>query len=283
MTTDRRVATIDAGPVAGWRAVAAFLALAYGLSWWPALSRLGNPDAAVVIPIGPSIAGLIVVGWTAGRAGRRRLLASTVDHQPVAGAWWALLLPPVIGAAAVALHLGSGGTRPTAGDLGSSALMFVVLPLTAIVGGPLGEELGWRGFLLPHLLRRRSATTATLLLLPMWLLFHLPLTLAHPGRYGLLWAANVTGIAFAMTWLHLRTAGSVGFAVAFHAVANTSTGAAVLLFPEDERTAAWAIVAGLWLAVAALAVLGPLRRADGGPALAGACPWANRSTTKGQP
>jgi len=66
-----------------WTAVAVYLVLAYALSWWPALGRIGNPDSAVVIPIGPSIAGLVVAGWVAGRDGRRRILASTIHRRPL--------------------------------------------------------------------------------------------------------------------------------------------------------------------------------------------------------
>lgn len=63
-----------------------------------------------------------------------------------------------------------------------------VLPLIALAAGPLGEEIGWRGYLLPRLLRGRPPLAATLLLLPCWIIFHLPLILTHPDRYGLPWA-----------------------------------------------------------------------------------------------
>jgi membrane protease YdiL (CAAX protease family) len=162
-------------------------------------------------------------------------------------------------------------------------LMFAALPLTAIVSGPLGEELGWRGFLLPHLLQRYSAIAATALLVPMWLAFHLPLSIVNPDRYGPLWALNVTGIAITMTWLHLRTAGSVLLAVVFHAVANTSTGAAVMLFPEDERPVPWAIATGMWLLVAAAVVWGPLRHAAAEPARPRRIAAATETSTRKDP
>ena len=46
--------------------VALFTTLAFALSWWPAIGRFGNPESAVVIPIGPSIAGTLVIGWQRG-------------------------------------------------------------------------------------------------------------------------------------------------------------------------------------------------------------------------
>ena len=259
MVSKSAVATTRDRRMGYWSTVAVFLVLAYGLSWWPALGRLANPEAAVVIPIGPSIAALVVVGWVAGRQGRRQLLASLIDFRGVRRVWPTLLVPPAIGAVSVGAHLASGGSIPQGGDIGSSMLILAVLPLTAIVGGPLGEELGWRGLLLPHLLQRYSALTATMVLIPMWLLFHLPLSIAEPDRYGLLWALNVVGIAVTMTWVYLRSSRSVLAAVVFHAVANSSTGAAVLLFPEHERNVPWAIATSAWLLIAAVVAAGPLR------------------------
>jgi hypothetical protein len=79
-------------------------------------------------------------------------------------------------------------------------------------------------------------------------------------------ALNVTGIAVTMTWVHIRSSGSVLVAVVFHAIANSSTGAAVLLFPEDERNVPWAIATGMWLVVAAFLAAGPLRHSRVHPA-----------------
>jgi hypothetical protein len=49
----------------------------------------------------------------------------------------------------------------------------------------VGEELGWRGFALPHLLRDRSALAASLILGLLWSAWHLP-TFLVPGtpQYG---------------------------------------------------------------------------------------------------
>jgi hypothetical protein len=48
------------------RHLVVFLLLAYGLSWWPLLGRTVNTDSAAMIPIGLSIAALVVI------VGRRR-------------------------------------------------------------------------------------------------------------------------------------------------------------------------------------------------------------------
>jgi membrane protease YdiL (CAAX protease family) len=58
-----------------------------------------------------------------------------------------------------------------------------LLPLLAIwpniLGGPLEEEFGWRGFLLPRLSARIGNTLATLCVGILWASWHLPMMLAR--------------------------------------------------------------------------------------------------------
>jgi membrane protease YdiL (CAAX protease family) len=47
-----------------------------------------------------------------------------------------------------------------------------------VVGGALGEELGWRGFALPRMQAKRSALTVSLILGGIWASWHLPFYLS---------------------------------------------------------------------------------------------------------
>lgn len=81
-----------------------------------------------------------------------------------------------------------------------------------IDAGPLGEELGWRGYALPRLLQLHSPIVATSILSVFWTAFHLVAFLA-PGtnQYGMsffwftVWCFS---ICFIMTWLYMNTGGN---------------------------------------------------------------------------
>jgi uncharacterized protein len=78
--------------------------------------------------------------------------------------------------------------------------------------GPIGEELGWRGYALPRLLQFHSPVVATSILSVIWTLFHLVAFLA-PGtnQFGMsfIWFTLFCfSICFIMTWLYMNTGGN---------------------------------------------------------------------------
>jgi len=91
----------------------------------------------------------------------------------------------------------------------------------------LGEEIGWRGFLLPRLTQLMGFTRATLLSGLIWVLWHSPLILFAdydtgntPAAYALLcFFILVMGISFAFSYLRLASA-SLWPAVLLHASHN---------------------------------------------------------------
>ncbi|BDQ33227.1 CPBP family intramembrane glutamic endopeptidase [Pseudodesulfovibrio portus] len=103
----------------------------------------------------------------------------------------AVLLIPLVFAVIYGLTwaMGLSGFDPTAGELDEDFLLQVALPLSMVLG-PLinlifgiGEEVGWRGFLLPRLLPMGKAN-AYLVLGVIWGLWHAPLVWAgfnYPG------------------------------------------------------------------------------------------------------
>jgi len=124
------------------------------------------PPAALIIAmlglLGPVAGGLGLTALIYGRAGLRTYWARL---SPCGlGAWWlALLIIPAITALTPLLRWAAGFAQDGATLLGA---IFPGL-MIGLVAGVL-EELGWRGFLLPHLLKRYSPLAATVVLGLIW-------------------------------------------------------------------------------------------------------------------
>jgi membrane protease YdiL (CAAX protease family) len=109
------------------------------------------------------------------------------------------------------------------------AIGFVVTAtLITAVGSfaALGEEIGWRGFLVPELSKRLGFTRTALLSGAIWVAWHLPLVVSGlrsgtpPLWYGLgCFTLNLGALSFALTWLRLKS-GSLWPAVLLHAAHN---------------------------------------------------------------
>ncbi len=101
------------------------------------------------------------------------------------------------------------------------------------LGGPLGEEIGWRGFALPRMQLRYGPLWGTLLLGVLWVFWHLPhfLTSAQRGGPGTSFATFLTNfpifflmviaMAIIFTWVFNHTRGSLFMAILLHASINT--------------------------------------------------------------
>jgi uncharacterized protein len=123
---------------------------------------------------GPFLAAFIMTGATEGRAGTSRLLRRIVLWR--VGLRWYLLallgIPAitVLGAIVLPGVLASFQT-PALSLLVTYPVSFVV---SLLIGGPLGEEPGWRGFALPRLQRLQGPLVGSLVLGILWASWHLP-------------------------------------------------------------------------------------------------------------
>jgi len=91
-----------------------------------------------------------------------------------------------------------------------------------------GEEMGWRGYALPHLQAKMQPIYATLLLTAFWALWHLPLFLYRPG-YATMDVAGVIGWVFSLltgsillTWLFNGSKGSILICATFHSTIDVT-------------------------------------------------------------
>lgn len=213
------------------RPVTAFVALAFGLSWaawFAAFALLPPPFRTVGVlagPFGPPVAAAVVTrlrgesvrGWL------RRILSFDVSPGDAA---LALLAPLLAAGVALGVLLATGGDVAPTRLLAVAPVYAVNLVVVSVVGGGQ-EELGWRGFALPHLQRRFDAATASLLLGAAWALWHLPL-FVHPAGlyYGtsfVLYVPVVVALSVVLGGLQNRVGRSVLPAVLLHAGVNAST------------------------------------------------------------
>jgi membrane protease YdiL (CAAX protease family) len=252
------------GPVTarGFGQVAWFLALTFAITWSIAVAVLGFPDwfertfgplssgapAFYLAVWAPNIVAVALTLRYSGGPGLTDLLRAALRWR-VGVAWWGLaagFYPAILFVAGLA-DVAAGRPAP---DLDAWTVVPAALVGVAVITlGPIGEELGWRGYLLPRLQPRWGPTGAALAVGLIWMIWHFPAfkvaTLSQSqASYG---AFLVSGVAISvfMTWIYNRTRGSVLVAgIIPHLVANATTGVARFTWTE-------ALVAAL----AALAVI----------------------------
>jgi len=212
---------------------------------------------------GPSIAALIVTARAGGGAVRR--LVGSMAMWRVPARWYLVTfaLPPLVTAASV-LVVDRGPATLRQFDLGAALANIPIAYAIALPFGPLGEELGWRGFALPRLLSRFGPVGASLLLGGLWTFWHVPMMLWSPGASMpsfmslsitsvVIYMVQITAETALMTLLFLRTNKSVLLAIGAHVAFNT---AHAVLFGGLPRLAPEQLRAVYLVNVALLAILG---------------------------
>ena len=186
-----------------------------GLGWIPL--ELSISVMTVSGSIGPSLAALLTLRFTERRwpiPGRLTIKAMLVSA--VLGPLWIM----TVFAVAPAAVLSTGRWAA----LGWSILLSPsVYGISTLIGGPLGEEPGWRGFALPRLQAQLGPARASFVLGLLWAVWHLPLflTKAWSSTNFPTYVLIVTGFSFSMTFLFNLSGGSVVAAIAAHAFFNT--------------------------------------------------------------
>lgn len=228
----------------------AFFALAFALSWYPWILALMRERTSGPNPLGPLVAAIIVTASVYGRSGLREFFSRLVRWR-VGAKWYAITfaVPVLFCLMAVAITL-CFVPRPQISALSIEQMREVperFLFILLFIG--LGEEPGWRGFALPQLQTKYSPLIASLILAPLWALWHLPLIgNEFPWPIVPAFVLSVFGATFMLTWVFNGTKGSVLLPMLFHATVNTV--GAGLIFPLFSGTALvllWWIYSLVWL------------------------------------
>jgi hypothetical protein len=251
--------------------LAAYFSLAFVLAWvfWvpAALSEQGaigkSPPTALLVVLGtfaPSVAAVLVAASKGGGAGARSLLEQLLRWR-VGPGWYAVALfgPAALMLVAIGLHFALGGVAPDFPGPSRWPLVAVNLVLVLLVGGPLGEELGWRGFALPRLQARCGALRASVVVGVVWALWHLPL-FAIPGAPQSqvpfsLFVVQAVALCVVFAWAYNGTKGSLPVVLLLHASVNTWAGALRILPEATGSLLPWLLATALACVVAVALVL----------------------------
>jgi membrane protease YdiL (CAAX protease family) len=221
-----------------WRHVAGFVALAYGISWTVWASVM--PDAWHALqdgrtPASYTVGGLGLLGMF-GPALAALVMRRFFTHEGIRGSLgarrsWryyaiAVLAPIVVVVASLAISAATGLADFHAGDKPLWALFVVLLvidiPLSTIA--TLGEEYGWRGYLLPKLLPLGQVKASAIVAL-VWAPWHLPLLLVglnYGGKDVFAVLAFMLALTLVMSLLLTRLFVLAGGSVLVTAVAHAS-------------------------------------------------------------
>lgn len=225
-------------PRAARRRLPAFLLLTFALTWaaWLAAAALSAPArtgffgfTGPVFLLGVVAPGLVALALTAydeGSAGVAQLVARIGRWR--VGVQWYLLAVGFFAATkllAALLHRAVVGAWPVFGD---TRLLFILGGIVVSTWMQAGEEIGWRGYVLPRLAQRLGLGGASIVLGVIWAAWHLPLFFVKgtgsDGQSFPIYLLHLTALSVVMAWLYWRTQGSLLLVMLMHAAVNNTTG-----------------------------------------------------------
>lgn len=222
--------------------ISAFFLLTFIVAWsiWLPIGFLVPKFFVLAIIPGawaPSIVSFYLTWLMDGKDGLRQFLKRVI-HWRVGFKWYLIVFFSIVCIAYLAQGLNTWlfGGDPMALNLPAGIPeedLFAAIPIIFIIniflGGPLAEDIGWRGYALPKLREKLDALSASLIIGVVWVLWHLPFFIFPEGRSAvggipLLWFGLMT-IAWSVlfAWVYVNTE-SILMPVLFHAAVNTALG-----------------------------------------------------------
>jgi len=220
--------------------VPAFFLLTFAIAWsfWLPLGFLVPENPLLSLPgaWAPTISALTLIGLTEGKDGVRKFLKRLL-HWRVGLRWYLVVLFGIAFIAYLAIGAGTLFGIPAPGLSLPSGLPRDALPgflpviflINIFVGGPLAEDIGWRGYILPKMREGMTALHASLIIGFIWAIWHLPYFIfpawrSAVGDVPFFWFTLLTtswSVLFA--WVYVNTE-SILMPVLFHAAINTTLG-----------------------------------------------------------
>jgi hypothetical protein len=233
--------------------LASFIVVSFIYSWtlWllMILSKQGmlpfNFPTNFLGSFGPAIGAIVVSLIISGRKGLKELFGRLKIMKVSALSYSvALLFIVIVTVIALAIFYFAIDSSVSFGKIDSWLNAVIYFFVIFFLGGPLGEEIGWRGFLQPKLMERFSPIVASLIIFAIWFAWHIPLFwlegAAQQGSSMLNFATMVLCMSFLFTWLYLKTKGSLMLALLFHTSINyVSAYITPIVLPFTEQSKAF--------------------------------------------
>ncbi len=237
--------------------IASFLALFYGLGWACFIpSLLGNQGFGIIkadIPLDPfrflsivffALVPFIVTRIVGGPGSAGRLFRQ-VRHVRVGPQWYVVAFfgPPAALFVVAVLLKGLAPIAGLAANVASIPTEFILGVFVLALVGNLWEETSWSGFVTARLQARYGPLRASLIVAPLFGLYHLPLffiigglgdspdrlPIAQFPLYATFLLIVFSGpMRILLTWVYNSTGHSIPVVALFHASINATGGAAIL-------------------------------------------------------
>jgi membrane protease YdiL (CAAX protease family) len=255
------------------RPIVSFFVLTFAIAWsiWLPVAILAPKYFLLAVLPGawaPTLSAVILTGVAEGKSGVERYLGRLLKWR-VGIQWYMVVLFGVAALAYVAIGIGVllGGTVPPLAlptGVKISALPIalpIIFLVNVFVGGPLAEDIGWRGYILPKLREHMPALDASLVIGVIWVVWHAPFFMFPEargvvGNFPFLWFALLTTAwSVLMAWAYVNTE-SILMPVLFHAAMNTTLGTLGVLGQTSGHVAPLYLnTAVTWAAVGLVALV----------------------------
>jgi uncharacterized protein len=167
----------------------------------------------------PFLSAFIMTGIAEGKQGVGRLLRQLVLWR-VSFKWYLFALIGLPAIMVLSVIFLPGALASFQGLAGLAPLpMLGLFVYIFFLGGPLGEEPGWRGLALPRLQRLYGLLVGSVILGPSWAFWHLPLFWIPAWNFPptirniVMFVIAATAFTVVMTWIFNNTKGSLFIAV----------------------------------------------------------------------
>lgn len=209
-----------------------FIAGTYLVTWvlWLAAFRV-NGVFRIIGSFVPSIMGIIFVYKKNKEIGLKMLICSIKRYRVK---WYvyffmicytilSFLIPYLLADVFQNMEPFQVGTSIAIFDVSNPVIAIVCFVMILIAGGPLGEELGWRGYLLPQLEERFRPDISSIMVGIVWACWHLPMFLFQVEGYQmpfLLYLVQTIFMSMFCTWLYHTSGNSILVVLLFHTMDN---------------------------------------------------------------